>query len=490
MKIQVSLLALSIMVASGSQAMQALDDSSMSDVTGQAGITIEQTTTGDKGLIFETDEIKYTQADTAGKGEVALTIDGYSVSSYIYDETQPDNYGGNNTIRHVIDIDEDGNLSIKTRDVNTRDIKQGAFALGGHRFNSGTDINAWRYADGSYTELEVMNELTGARIVSRTVMKEGSGYNQIVHENDVLISTDIVYLPKDGEDAFVSEVIVTTDSNGLKLELGETRGSMEINNLSILAADGTNLFGEGTSFWDQGYTDMTVERGTTYLTIGASTEPTKRNGIEGKIAADFKVADFFYRTDSSRIAAKDVRVNTGGELNYTMEFKDYGRMTGMELNLTSANEMNFSLGGITFADAEGEDESASLGSLAVSKLKLGSQGVQINLYPDSSYGKDGIRQDITANGATSFDIELYDEEVGINAPKLTASVVINDFSQAQTINHTSKGIRINTITNSMDVNVNSIKAGNNQVYKGQTGRLVMNNLHQVSGGYTNIEPLR
>lgn len=79
MKKQLSLLALSVALVPSVHSMQALDDSTMSGVTGQAGLTIEQTTTGANGVMLETGEIRYTQADNSGDGEVSLTIDGMSM---------------------------------------------------------------------------------------------------------------------------------------------------------------------------------------------------------------------------------------------------------------------------------------------------------------------------------------------------------------------------------------------------------------------------
>ena len=97
-----------------------------------------------------------------------------------------------------------------------------------------------------------------------------------------------------------------------------------------------------------------------------------------------------------------------------------------------------------------------------------------------------------------FDFEIYDEfdmknyddrDLRAAAPKLSAEIVINDFAQEQTTNYTKKGIRILTdiTTNSMDVNINNLKAGNNSTYQGHAGRIVMNGFRQ--GGSINIEPI-
>src|SRR5690554_6371415 len=97
-----------------------------------------------------------------------------------------------------------------------------------------------------------------------------------------------------------------------------------------------------------------------------------------------------------------------------------------------------------------------------------------------------------------FDFEIYEEFDMANyddpalraaAPKLSAEIVINDFAQEQTANYTKKGIRILTdlTTNSMDANINNLKAGNNSTYQGHAGRTVIIGVRQ--GGSLNIEPI-
>lgn len=490
MKTQLSLLALSIMAASATQAMQALDDSSMSDVTGQSGLTIEQTTTGHEGHMFDTGEIRYTQADTSGEGEAYLSIDGMSMRAYVKDENATNNFGGYNTIRRTIDINSDGDLSIKTLDIDTLDIKLGAVSIGGRRINSGIDINEFEFAEGSYLETEVLNHPDGAKVVSRNVMKEGTGYNQITYENDVQVSADTVYLPNAGDTEFVSETILTSTDTGLKLEVGETRGTIELQDFSILDENGNNLFGN-SSFGDLGYGNISVN--TSYITIAASQDPLNRNGLEGIISSDLEIGSAYFRTDNARLNANNIKFTTGGDLHYNLALMDNGYATGLEAQFegTAGQTASLIVGGLTLSDQNGANESLSAGSFAISDLTLNGGTAEVSLYTLPGYGTDGLRQVVNATGKTSFDLVVYDDGDALtpNSPKISASIVMNNFTQDQTVNYTKKGIRTITATNSMDMNVNAIKVGNNVNYQGQSGRLVMNNFHQLEGGYTNIEPL-
>src|SRR5690554_6774515 len=483
MKKQLSLLALSVALVPSVHSMQALDDSTMSGVTGQAGLTIEQTTTGANGVMLETGEIRYTQADNSGDGEVSLTIDGMSMRSYVYDASKPDNFGGYNTIKRIIDIDADGNLFITTRDVDTLDIHLGAIAIGGRRLMGGMDINVWKHAPGSYTQTEVKNTLDGAKIYMRNVMTEGSGYSSIRYENDMRIAYDTQYIPIDPSTPFESELILSKTAEGIRLDVGKVVGTMEINGLSILDESGSNV---------------SVPTGSTYVTIGANTEPGE-NGLKGRISSSMNIGDVYYRTAGSRLNLGDVSFTTGGELEYKLALMDNGYVSGIEARIESVGVASASLriGSLSFSKGDGTDPTTSLGGIALSDIGLEGGDLQVGLYTKSGWGSEGLMQVISTDHIR-FDFEIYDEFDMANyndpalraaAPKLSAEIVINDFAQEQTTNYTKKGIRILTdiTTNSMDVNINNLKAGNNSTYQGHAGRIVMNGFRQ--GGSINIEPI-
>src|SRR5690554_1713735 len=154
-----------------------------------------------------------------------------SMRSYVYDASKPDNFGGYNTIKRIIDIDSDGNLFVTTRDVDTLDIHLGAIAIGGRRLMGGMDINVWKHAPGSYSQTEVKNTPEGAKIYMRNVMTEGSGYSSIRYENDMQIAYDTQYIPVDPSSPFESELILSKTAEGIRLDVGKVVGTMEINGL-------------------------------------------------------------------------------------------------------------------------------------------------------------------------------------------------------------------------------------------------------------------
>lgn len=483
-------LALVISLISGSAvAMQSLDDTLMQEVSAQGGLTIESTTTDPNGYTMQTGEIRYTQKNNEGGLDAYFSINGMSERYYTSDVNG--NFVGLTTVRTLIDVDSAGNLSIKTMDVDTKDIHYGAMSFSGRQFLSGLDINVWKFKPGSYTEIEARNEPAGAKIISRTVMKDGSGYTQKRYENDVIVTTDTVYKPATGKDTYVSETIITNDAaNGLKLEFGQTEGTLEINNMTIARNINGTVVGlfDDNSFGDYGYGNIKVNSG--YVTIRANSDPLK-NGLQGKFESDIDVGTFFYRTENSRVNVHNLQFKTVGPIDYNLALMNNGYATGIEAQIHGVGTTaDLTIGGITLSDKDGVGSSASAGSFAITDFTLNGHTAEISNYTLPGYGTDGLRQVVNASGKTSFNLEIYDESSAAGAPKLSAEMVLNNFTQDQTTNYTPKGIYILTASNSMDVNINAIRAGNGSTYQGQSGRIVMNNYHVMPGSYTNIEPLR
>ena len=483
-------LALAIGLVSGSAlALQSLDDAVMQDVSGQGGLTIESTTTDPDGYTLRTGEIRYTQKNNEGGLDAYFSIDGMTERYYTSDAAG--NFIGLNTVRTLINVDSAGNLSIKTEDVDTKDIHYGAMSFSGRQFLSGMDINVWKFKPGSYTEIEAKNDPAGAKIISRTVMKNGSGYTQKRYENDVIVSSKTAYCPDPCTGEYRSETILTNDAgNGLKLEFGATNGTIEIQDIKIARNINGTVVGlfDDNSFGDIGYGDISVNSG--YVTMRANADPSK-NGLQGQFASDIDVGTFFFRTDNSRINMHNLQFKTVGPIDYNLALMNNGYATGIEAQIHGVGSTaELRVGSITLSSKDGSGETTSAGSFAITGFTLNNGTAEISNYTLPGYGTDGLRQVVNASGKTSFNLEVYDESSAAGAPKLSAEVVLNNFTQDQTTNYTPKGIYILTGSNSMDVNINAIRVGNGSTYKGQSGRIVMNNYHVMPGSYTNIEPLR
>ena len=467
--------------------MQLLDDAAMSGVAGQSGISIEITTDDADGNFLTTGEIRYTETDKDGQGKDYLAIDGLTLRTITTDSSG--NMTGVDTIRTDIDVDSAGNVSILSSDIDTLDLELGALSLSGRTLFGGVRFSVWEFVGDSYLETLLLNDQAGAKLAFRTVMEEGSGLTYQFDEDGLTFSTDIVFLPASGENAFRSEVFLSGNTDELKLELGETSGSFEIRNISLLDDSGNNIFA-GNNFGDLGYADIRVNTG--YVTVFANPDPLV-DGIAGRINTDLTVGNVFYRTGDQRLNLNNVHLNTNGDIDYTLDFIDTGFTTGIDSRISAISDLDLTIGALTFSAGDGSAETLSMGSFAIENLNLGGGSIDLQLYTLPGAGAQGMQLDLTMAGTTSFDLTITDdpaENAAHPAPVLSASVVLNNVSVSQSIDQTGKGLHIGVLEQSMDVNINQIRMGDGVLQQGQTGRLVMNNVSLQPGSYFRVEPLQ
>ncbi len=469
-------------------ALQPLSENSLSAVTGQAGLTIETQINEAQGNVLTASEFRFTEADRAGDGQ-----DEYlAVENILVRATQDDGSGGRIGDQFVttLDVSAEGDLIIRTSGMDYLTVQTGKVVLGGRALYESISINDWNFAGNSFIETTVLNEAEGARVRYRTAMEDGSGLGFAFVEDGVTFTSDVVFKPATGNSAFISELFLSGDLDGVKLEFGETQGSFEVNNITLRDGNGDNLFGTN-DFGDVGYGDIDVVSG--YMTLRANDEPG-REGIRGEVASNITVGTAFYRTGDQRVNFRNADINTNGEIQYQLDFMNNGFATGLEGIIDEVSDVDFVVGGLTLSDGDGNNESVSMGAYGIENLNFNGGALEVGLYTLDGQGSQGLRLDATLAGKTSFDLTIKDSPIddpfNDSAPALTAEVVMQNVSLAQTVDQTEKGLHIGIVDASMDVSINSIQAGTGANYQGQTGRLVMNNLTLQPGSYLRVQPLQ
>src|SRR5690554_3143903 len=102
-------------------AMEALDDAALSEMTGQAGVTIETTVDGTQGItigsILYTDTAESANTNDIGGGSVLITGNAAGEAGITIQGQRWENgtwVNGNSTTKRTIDVDVNGNLITKT----------------------------------------------------------------------------------------------------------------------------------------------------------------------------------------------------------------------------------------------------------------------------------------------------------------------------------------------------------------------------------------
>lgn len=473
-------------------ALQAIDDNALATVSGQAGITIETSNSAADGTVLTVGEFVFTELDEDGLGAETFSME--DIRLQIVDLDGAGNVLGPGGFKTTIDVADTGELSIKTTDLSALNLNIGDVRIGTRSVGS-VGLNKWRFAPGSFLEVAAVPGADGVKLRNRTYMTDGSRIDFTYVEDDLALATDVEFKPTSGGSPFQSEFFISAVDGELRLEMGKTEGTLELNNIRLLdATDGSDLFG-GADYGDLGFGDVSVNEA--YFTLQANPDA---EGLKGRFASDLTIGTAFYRSNDKRINLGNVRLSTGKEaggalkeVGYTFEIVGgtglYGN--GISASFFDVDDLSLFIDNITFSDGDGTNASGSLGSYGIEHFSLNGGSMTAQIWALPGAGRQGIRSDLQLSDGVSFDLTIYDEEpTGTNDPKLTASVVVNDFSQEAYIDVTKKGLQVSVADMELSASMNALRLGDGQTYQGQSGRLVIDSLTVEPGAYLRVEPIQ
>lgn len=461
-------------------ALQAIDDLDMASVYGQSGLTIETQIENNDGTLVTIGSVTYTEENEDDSDDEFLSLQ--NIGLQIIEIDNAGNLLGPGSITTTIDISENGDLSVRATDLGAINFTVGSIDFSGRSIGA-LGLNRWRFAPGSFLETTVING-SPVKVRSRTLMTDGSGIDFRYIEDELLLTSNIAFKPDSANRPFQSEFFLTTVDGALKIEFGETRGTLEFNNLKLSKQDGSPLL-NGQSFGDVGYGDVVVNQG--YFTVRAN---DSAEGLAGELLADITAGTAFYRTDSNRLNFENVNLKTNGEINYQLELvggeSDFAR--GISATLTGISDIDFTIGAIIFSQADGSSgRSDSLGSFAIENFDLNDGAIAASVWALPGAGSQGIRLDTAITSGAEFDFTYRDEES--SAARLTAEVVLGEFSSETLLDITPKGLHFTVESLEAEAHINAIRMGNGSSYQGQIGRMDIDGLVVQPGSYLRVEPI-
>ena len=461
-------------------ALQAIDDSDMASVYGQSGLTIETQVEENDGTVLTIGSVTYTEENEDDSDDEFLSLQ--NIGLQIIEIDDAGNLLGPGSVTTTIDISEDGDLTIRAADIGAVNFTVGSIEFSGRSIGA-LGLNRWRFAPGSFLETTVVNE-SPVKIRSRALMADGSGIDFRYIEDDLLLTSNIAFKPDSSNRPFQSEFFFTAVDDTLKIEFGETRGTLEFNDLKLSDRDGNPLLND-QSFGDVGYGDVVVNQG--YFTVRAN---DSAEGIAGEFLSDLTIGTAFYRTDANRLNFENVNLKTNGEINYQLELvgseSDFAR--GISATLTGISDIDLTIGAIIFSQDDGiTGRSDSLGSFAIENLDLNGGAITASVWALPGAGSQGVRLDTSITAGTEFDFTYRDEES--SDARLTAEVVLGEFSSETLLDITPKGLHFTVESLEGEAHINAIRMGDGSTYQGQTGRIDIDGLVVQPGSYLRVEPI-
>ena len=223
-------------------AMEALDDATLSEMTGQAGVTIETTVDGTQGITIGS--IEYTDTGSGATGGGSLVINGVNagdagvtLQGQVWDSGTNTWIDGNSTTAQTIDIDEYGNLITETKAVSgfrTVTVNGEDINIGAQKISVGQVL--LRSAD------QQANGTGGAQLVSGLEMTIESGDSSAHILNlsgDQAARTAAIgnYTTAHGTSGTIDTGLTRADASGANLAI-VSKGKSRISNLNVNALDG------------------------------------------------------------------------------------------------------------------------------------------------------------------------------------------------------------------------------------------------------------
>lgn len=480
---------LMLSIASATQAMQSLDDESLSVVSGQAGVTINYLSNDAAGKILTASEIRYTENDRSGLGDDDyIAFSNISLSNF--------HEGASDDIIFKFDVDSAGNARIETSDIEGLTLRVEDVYLSS-RSIGGFELNVLNMMPNSYFETIFRNNVGGAEIGINTKLIEGSSLN-FKYLEDYALSADVIFKGSTAqtEKAFITEMNLSADANGVKLLLGNTEGSVEVNKIILRDENlDTDLLG-GQSFGDIGIGDITITPGS-YISAGANTATTTSEGLAGKINYAGTIGNIFFRTNTHRMNFNDIAISTNGDISYTMDqvsmpFVNGQNLTGIRSTISDVTDIDFIINGVNFSASDGTGASDSFSAFGIENLSFNGGALNWDIYTLPGSGSKGVLMDINFPDNTSFNFTITDDPDGVEATpdnKLSTEVVINNLTIQSTVDVIPEGLHVGIMHMSADMNLNVLNAGNGQRYQGSLGRVVVNNMSMRPGSYTRVAPI-
>jgi len=220
-------------------AMEALDDATLSEMTGQAGVTIETTVDGTNGITIGS--IEYTDTGSGATGGGSLVINGVNpgdagvtLQGQVWNGTDWEN--GNSTTAQTIDIDEYGNLITETKAVD-------GFRVGTDANGDDINIGAQKISVGQVLLRSAAQQTAGeggAQLVSglEMTMESGDSSAHILNlsGDDRALAIDN-YTTAHGTSTTIDTGLGRANTSGAKLAI-VSKGQSRISNLNVNALDG------------------------------------------------------------------------------------------------------------------------------------------------------------------------------------------------------------------------------------------------------------
>ena len=235
-----------------------------------------------------------------------------------------------------------------------------------------------------------------------------------------------------------------------------------------------------------------------------------QSGVDIDLNFEGTVGRMYFETQGNSLNMRNISIDTDGTkdgsgvdrpLNLVLDLVTRGEKSGLAISISGINDLDITLDQI---NVNGDDtagailnQNNSYGGLALTNINDHGGVTDINIFARGASGEEGVQIEMVLPEILSLDLAYTDYGADNNSTaddfSFGGKVTLNNFTAVSSVDLTSGknaadeeigGLHIGVITQTGDITLSNIRAGNQQ---GSMGRLVLNGYSMTPDSYLTIQ---
>lgn len=234
-----------------------------------------------------------------------------------------------------------------------------------------------------------------------------------------------------------------------------------------------------------------------------------QEGVKAELNYKATLGRFYLETNGNSLNLNNVSIDTDGSSNDStldrpikmdVDIVNNGFISGLGIKITEVNDIDVSIGSITVASGPVSANDPSYGGFSLTNINDGGGQSDISVFSKGASGAEGLRINLKLANTMSLNWAYTDNGPNASATNddfsLSSKLILsnvtaeNNIDVVQGVDDSTSavgGLRLNIVSLSGDVALNTIQAGDVSVLKGSMGRIQVNNFQLSPKSYLTVQ---
>ena len=235
-----------------------------------------------------------------------------------------------------------------------------------------------------------------------------------------------------------------------------------------------------------------------------------QSGVDIDLNFEGTIGRAYFETQGNSLNMRNISIDTDGTgdssgvdrpLNMVLDLVTRGKKSGLAISITGINDLDIKIDQINVNGDQSagavSNQNHSYGGLALTNINDNGGVTDINVFARGASGEEGVQIELNLPEILTLDLAYtdYGSDNNSSADDFTfgGKVTLNDFSVANTVDLISGknaageeigGLHIGIITQTGDITLNGMRAGNQQ---GSMGTLIVSGYSMTPDSYLTIQ---